>query len=115
MISDEVKFDFICTNFENLSDKIKFKNEVFYWGKNRPNNTIIDDNGVIKQLEYYRYYDKADYYTVSYWDTTRGSEYRFNFTEWEENFTLGYDTPENDDKSIGLDYIDTHGCEEIVN
>ncbi len=114
--SDEFKSDFICTNYENPSDIIKFKKEVFDWGANGPNaNTIIDDNGVIKQLEYYRYYDTGTVYTVSYWDTTRGSEYRFNFTKWGERILLGYDIPENDEETIGLDYTDTHQCKKMVN
>ena len=107
-----------CTNTSNSEDIVKFKKIVIdiAISQGRPQqNILIDDNGIIKELEYYRYYEPtSDIYILSYSDTQRGEGYRFNLTLWGETFFLGFDTPENDDVSVGLDYIDTHSCEEIL-
>ena len=104
-----------CTNTSNSEDIVKFKKTIF---KGFPQKKIlIDDNGIIKELEYYRFYEPtSDIFILSYSDTQRGEGYRFNFTEWgDASITLGYDTPENDAVSVGLDYIYSHPCEEILN
>mgnify|MGYP001371310844 CR=1 FL=1 len=103
-----------CTNTSNSEDIVKFKKTIF---KGFPQKKIlIDDNGIIKELEYYRFYEPtSDIFILSYSDTQRGEGYRFNFTEWgDASITLGYDTPENDAVSVGLDYIYSHPCEEIL-
>ena len=108
-----------CTNTSNSEDIVKFKKIVIdiAISQGRPQqNILIDDNGIIKELEYYRYYEPtSDIFILSYSDTKRGEGYRFNFTEWgDASITLGFDTPENDDVSVGLDYYYTHPCEEIL-
>ena len=114
LANENFKPNLKCTNTSNSNDIVKFKKSIFY---DYPQKYIlIDDNGIIKELEYYKYYEPAsDIFILSYSDTQRGEGYRFNFTEWgDASITLGFDTPENDDVSIGLDYIDTHSCEEIL-
>ena len=107
-----------CTNTSNSEDIVKFKKIVIdiAISQGRPQqNILIDDNGIIKELEYYRNYEPtSDIFILSYSDTKRGEGYRFNLTLSGETFFLGFDTPENDDVSVGLDYIDTHNCEEIL-
>ena len=114
LANENFKHTLKCINTSNSKDIVKFKKTIF---KGFPQkNILIDDNGVIKELEYYRFYQPAsDIFILSYSDTKRGDGYRFNLTEWRETFFLGFDTPENDDVSVGLDYIDTHSCEEIIN
>jgi len=117
LANENFKPNLKCTNTSNSNDIVKFKKSIFsVFSGYPPKYILIDDNGIIKELEYYRVYEPtSDIFILSYSDTQRGEGYRFNFTEWgDASITLGFDTPENDDVSIGLDYIDTHSCEEIL-
>ena len=117
LANENFKPNLKCTNTSNSNDIVKYEKKVFnidFSKAGSKKHIFIDDNGVIKELVYYRFYQSAsDIFILSFSDIKRGEGYRFNLTEWGETFMLGLDTPENDDVSVGLDFIYTHICEEF--